>query len=91
MSDRRSEFERETGTTRATEEWARVLARDTAMALGYDYCVVKGHPQEGECLAFPRSYVENQLYRGEIGHGQVIACYGADGREINREKVSEFR
>lgn len=75
-----------------SEQWARGLARDTAMALGEDFCVVKGHPFEGEFMSYSRAYVENRLFCGEIGHGQVVAVYrGVDGVEIDREAVSEFR
>ncbi len=91
MSETLSDFERETDTIRHTEAWARRLAKDTAEALGRDYVVILGYPRAGEHRVFERVFVENRLYLGEIGLGEVIACYGADGQEIDREEVSDMR
>lgn len=65
------------------EARARVLAKDTAVELGLDYCVLKDHWKGGEFHAYSRDFIEFHLACGEISsQEQVIVCYDAEGQEF---------
>lgn len=91
MSEQLTEFERETGTVRHTEPWARRLAKDTAEALGERWAVVVDYPEPDVFRTFTMTYVVNRLYCGEIGHAQVICGYDPNGNEISREAIWKMR